>query len=300
MGCPRCKNAKYPADFRSGGSPSDTTKYCKECGYPSLSEEQRRRIGRKLDAIAPALALAGKHLKGIQPKYFGEILDKHSRPEAELKELYTEWEKERYRTENFYDWIETVDPKAKVLQLGETERAEYVATVKGGKLVGKHVSNKHSEHAFVLSEDGKFYAAPKDTQSATRVHHSSFLSGAPVRSSGVFFCRGPMQGYEREIFYVKDYSGHYTPDISDIVRLRDHLIEIGEGKLEFWYVNGGSTAFWKGAISDFDPSKPDIRRLVEEKSKKAVPDLIALSPDRLVKSSTGKTLVRPTEGIGKN
>jgi len=297
MGCPRCQNAKYPAEFDSGESPSDTTKYCKDCKYPTLSQEQRARIGRKLLAIKPALVLSGTPLKGIQPKYFGEILDKHRRPEAELKDLYSEWEKERFKTENFYDWIADIEPKASVLQLGDGERAEYEVTVKDGKLVGKHVSIKHSEHAFVLSDEGTFYASPKDTQSDTRIHHSSFLSGRPVRSAGVFFCNGGMQGYERSIFYVKDYSGHYTPGIDEIVRLRDRLIELGEGQLQFWYVCGGSTPHWKGPIIDFDIGKPDIRQLVETKSKKAVPDLIALSSDRLVKTSTGKTLTRPVTDL---
>lgn len=290
MACPRCKNAKYPDEFDLSEA-NDQVKLCKECCYPTLSAETRQRIGRKLEAIKPALVLGRHHLKGIQPKYFGEILDKHSRPEAELKKLHTNWEKERYSAGNFYDWIEEVAPESTVLQLTEGNRAEYAVSIVEGKLKGQHINIKNSEYAFVLSESGSFYSAPKQTEGEKRIHHSSFMSGAPVQSAGVFFCNGALADFSRTIFYVKDYSGHYQPGIAEILRLKDKRVELGQD-LTFWYVNGQSTPLWKGPISTFNVADPAIKAIIEKATGKALAQAYMLGPDKLVMTRTGNTVTR--------
>jgi hypothetical protein len=289
MACPRCLNAKYPAEFTM--SDTGNVKLCRDCNYPTLDKETRQRIGRKLMAIKPALVLGRHHLKGIQSKYFGEILDKHSRPEAELHILHTRWEQEHNAQGNFYDWIEDIEPESTVLQLTEGNRADYAVTIVDGKLKGQHVAIKYSEYAFVLSEDGVFYAAPKQTSGENRLHHSSFLSGAPVLSAGVFFCNGACEDFSRNVFYVKDYSGHYTPGIGEILKLKDKLLSINQD-LTFWYVNGLSTPLWKGPISTFNISDPGIKLIIENATKKPLPTAFSLGPDKLVLASTGATHTR--------
>jgi hypothetical protein len=214
------------------------------------------RIAGKLKQLYHVVAQpAGSDLKKIDPKYFGETLDPHRRPKEELDELYKVWEQKWNAKEdvapNFYDWVGTIKAKATVHQFNEKERLDYVATIKDGQLTGQHVVAKSMDFAFVLDGSGTFYTAPKQTSGDTRIHHSSFLSGAPVQCAGVFFCNTVVAEHTKGIFYVKDYSGHYQPKVKEVLRLRKRLMDLGEGKITLWYYAGKAQPLYKGAISEF-------------------------------------------------
>ena len=266
MPCKRCKNPAYPDDFvETKASPREdrTVRCCKQCGYPLMSDAARNRIAGKLRqvkhvVVAPRATAHGKdQLKKIDPKYLGETLDPQRRPLEDLHELQKEWErvwdKNYLEAPNFYDWVGTQKGGARVLQLNAEERVPYEVKIREGCLVGGFVENKYSDYAFVLDGFGKFYAAPKSTSGEMRIHHSTFLSGAPVQCAGVFFCTGAANDHSKKIVYVKDYSGHYQPGLAELRRLKKRLVDIGEGDLQLWYYGAPPSPVpkFKGAIKTF-------------------------------------------------
>jgi hypothetical protein len=196
-------------------------------------------------------------LKKIDPKYLGETLDPHRRPLEDLHRLQKEWEeiwdKNYLEAPNFYDWVGTKKGGASVLQLNAEDRAPYEVKIHGGCLEGPFVATRYSDYAFVLDGNGTFYAAPKNTSGETRIHHSTFLSGAPVQCAGVFFCIGAANDHTKKISYVKDYSGHYQPGIAELRRLKKRLVDLGEGDIALWYYGAPPSPQprFKGAIKTF-------------------------------------------------
>ena len=195
-----------------------------------------------------------RDLKAIDPKYFGETLDLQRRPLEELDPLREQWKKEFdenfLNAPNFYDWIGTIKASANVLQFNEEERVPYVVTVKNNQLHGELIKMKSSEYAFVLDPTGTFYASPKQTSGEMRIHHSSFLSGAPVQCAGVFFLGGGGDRC-RQIIYIKDYSGHYQPGIHELLRLEKRLCDLDEGNVKLRYYEAKVQPQYEGPFSGF-------------------------------------------------
>lgn len=269
MPCPKCSNEAYPGECELGPRGNDTdppVKYCKRCGYPRLSRTARGRIAEKLMQVKHVVAMPkGAELKKVDPKYLGETLDQQRRPLEELEKLRAAWDKQwegNYASApNFYDAISTIKGNATVLQLTAEERLPFVVTIKDGCLTGEYVTAKHMDYAFVLDSLGNFYAAPKQTSGETRIHHSSFMSGAPVQCAGVFFCNTVVSEHTRNIFYVKDYSGHYQPGIPELLRLKKRLVDLGQGQMPLWYFGGGVAAKYKGPIVNFTGKGADFTSL---------------------------------------
>jgi hypothetical protein len=252
MPCRRCNNPEYPEVFDTKPEPRFIgSKYCKVCGYPGLSKTDWQRIIAKALKVSPLIP--GPGLKGIDAKYWSETLDSKARPLDVLDPLRVQWTNLDRPTggDNFYDWLAEVEGDATVLQLQEGQRAPYLATIAGGELAAESVTATNMEYAFVLAPDGAFYAGPKKTSGPLRLHHSSFLAGRPVKCAGVFFCATNVGEHKRKITYVKDYSGHYQPGIPEILRLKERLVELGEGAIELRFYGTGHVAKYQGPISAF-------------------------------------------------
>lgn len=184
--------------------------------------------------------IVGTQGKGIASKYWGEALDVQHRPIEELNVLFAEYQNEPGTALNFFAWIAAKGKNASVRYLGKEERAIYRVEIKGGKAIGNSIESRYRDHAFVLSLDGVIYAAPKQTEGDVRIHHSSFMSAQTVACAGVMFVQ-----QDGTIFYIKDYSGHYQPGVPELRRLKNYLLEIGEGAVELRKENGNK---YKGPI----------------------------------------------------
>lgn len=268
MACPKCNNQRYPEEFNAGEVRNEqdvAVKYCKDCGYPRPSRETLDRILKKALEVKHLVKPHGAELKEIDRKYWGETLDKQRRPLEELEKLREQWnrdwENNYAAAPNFYDWIGTIKADATVLQLTAEKRIPYLVTVKNKQLTGNYVNPKNSEYAFVLDASGNFYAAPKQTGGEIRIHHSSFMGGAPVQCAGIFFCNKNVSEHTKEIFYVKDYSGHYQPGIPELLRLKKRLVDLGEGELTLWYFGTGHVQKYNGAIGAFTGKGASFKEL---------------------------------------
>jgi uncharacterized Zn-binding protein involved in type VI secretion len=108
------------------------------------------------------------------------------------------------------NWLEG---EATVVYLNETRRAEYLLSVKDGKLYnakGELYDTRGRETFFsgrgraiyVMDENGNLYAGD---QKVFEFHHSSFLAGKPVAGAG------EIEVHKGEIKFMNRRSGHYEP-----------------------------------------------------------------------------------------
>jgi len=94
---------------------------------------------------------------------------------------------------------------------------------------GKHHFDTRGEHPglrdvptshgiFIVSTDGKMYASNSDIQTDGRLHHSSFVRGAPVMCAGTFKV---VKGVLQEITV---FSGHYKPGKKELLEFLNYLL----------------------------------------------------------------------------
>jgi hypothetical protein len=220
---------------------------------PSWKLKLKRMIEKANLLVEMGVLATSPNEKGIARSYWGEALNPKHRPveghndpkaQVNLREIYAKDEAAQLRF-NFYDWLDSkgVPVGDQVIYMDENMRKQYAVTISGTKIAGRGISEKHRDHAFVLSTDGVIYAAPKQTSGEVRIHHSSFMAGAAVACAGIFFVQPG-----GNIFYVKDYSGHYQPGIPELKRLKEYLVGIGSGDMALWKLNG---KVYKGAIKDW-------------------------------------------------
>ncbi|MGZ4968092.1 MAG: eCIS core domain-containing protein [Methylobacter sp.] len=220
---------------------------------PSWKLKLNRMIEKANLLVEMGVLATSPNEKGIARSYWGEALNPKHRPveghndpkaQVNLREIYAKDEEAQLRF-NFYDWLDSkgVPVGDQVIYMDENMRKQYAVTISGTKIAGGGISEKHRDHAFVLSTDGVIYAAPKQTSGEVRIHHSSFMAGGAVACAGIFFVQPG-----GNIFYVKDYSGHYQPGIPELKRLKKYLVGIGSGDMALWKLNG---KVYKGAIKDW-------------------------------------------------
>ena len=220
---------------------------------PSWKLKLNRMIEKANLLVEMGVLATSPDQKGIARSYWGEALNPKHRPveghddpkaQVNLRERYAKDEEAQLRF-NFYDWLDSKDVPVgdQVIYMDENMRKQYEAIISGLKIEGGGINEKYRDYAFVLSAADVIYAAPKQTKGAERIHHSSFMAGAAVACAGIFFVQPGGQ-----IFYVKDYSGHYQPGIPELMRLKKYLIGIGSGEVTLWKQTGKE---YKGAIKDW-------------------------------------------------
>lgn len=157
--------------------------------------------------------------KMLNDHYWLEKLDVHHRPMDELKVLWKTFVEDDNCPEgmDFCEWLKQakdIEPQQRVKYLPEKERAYHATTFEGNRVVLDPRSpvdlKTHSTLIFALDKNDVFYTDVKktSTKDTERVHHSSLLAGAPVRTAGTIFLKMRTGG---EINWIQNYSGHYTP-----------------------------------------------------------------------------------------
>jgi hypothetical protein len=135
------------------------------------------------------------------------------------------------------------DGRHKVRYFSDRERERHRLTVHDGRLYDARGRAFHSKEGgsvwggphearsiFVLDGKGNLYAS--NEQAKGRLHHSSFLGGAPVASAGEI---GVVNG---KVTFLSDRSGHYAPQadcITQAIRyLHDEGVNLDDGILQRW------------------------------------------------------------------
>lgn len=186
--------------------------------------------------------LASKGLHAMDERYHGEVLDhqknRYGRHLAPLKKV---WDKVDAKMD-FSRWLDEVEKKntsvpgvaealtlrnsdtggliveqggtagGTMVYLDEEGRKPYEAKASRGTITGAHVTT--GEHIFVVGPDNKLYAGKKArAQAGVRgaFNHSSFFSGAPIKTAGSLKVSGGV------ITELSDLSGHYTPTPAMVV-----------------------------------------------------------------------------------
>ena len=181
--------------------------------------------------------LARQGLHPMDERYHGEVLDhQKNRYGRHLKPLKDVWDGESNVGMNFSQWLDEVEKRntsvpgvAKALTLRNSDtggliveeggtaggtmiylddegRKPYEARASKGNLTGTHVAS--GEVIFVIGPDNKLYAGKKARAQAGKrgaFNHSSFFSGAPIKSAGTLKVAGG------RVTQLSDLSGHYTP-----------------------------------------------------------------------------------------
>jgi hypothetical protein len=177
-------------------------------------------------------------LKPMIPQYHGEVMDrKQNRYGRYLPGLKKVWDEKVDGKVSFTDWLDAVEKNdttvpgvvearavtnpevrgGKVVQpegvagglmvyLDDEARKGYVATASKGVLTGLTVKN--DSLIFVIGPDNKLYVGSKKHTTAGKreaFNHSSFFSGAPVKSAGTLTVAGG------KVTHINDQSGHYAP-----------------------------------------------------------------------------------------
>jgi len=119
-----------------------------------------------------------------------------------------------------------VSPARRIPYFSARERKAYQVTVRDGRLYyrGQLLDTEHpvegapkATYIFVMAKDGTLYAAPNGG-TAQNIHHSSFLSGAPVAAAGTIVV---VDGVVQKI---TNKSGHYGHRAG---KMRQVLTELG-------------------------------------------------------------------------
>jgi len=135
------------------------------------------------------------------------------------------------------------DGRHKVRYFSDDERERHRLTVHDGRLhdwKGKPFRSKkggslwsgsqEARSIFVVDDKGNLFAS--NAQDKGRLHHSSFLGGAPVASAGEI---GVVNG---RVTFLSDRSGHYSPPadcITQAIRyLHDEGVNFDGGTLHRW------------------------------------------------------------------
>jgi hypothetical protein len=108
----------------------------------------------------------------------------------------------------------------RTVALDEAARARHRLRVRGGRLLradGTPLDTEGLPFLIVLAPDGELYAGRGDYSSDAKLHHSSFLAGAPVAAAGEIVVRAG------EVLRVTARSGHYKPPMCLLDQLRAEL-----------------------------------------------------------------------------
>jgi uncharacterized Zn-binding protein involved in type VI secretion len=133
---------------------------------------------------------------------------------------------EEYKKEDIPDYTKNwLEGESTVKYLTQAERAEYLLTVKDGKLYNakgelfdtrgrRTFFSGRGRAIYVMDENGNLYAGD---QKAFEFHHSSFLAGKPVAGAG------EIEVYKGEITFMNRRSGHYEPTSEMLWQTVDEL-----------------------------------------------------------------------------
>jgi hypothetical protein len=108
----------------------------------------------------------------------------------------------------------------RTLAFDEVARERHRLSVRGGRLLdadGAPLDTAGLTYLIVLAPDGELYAARGDYSSDAKIHHSSFLAGAPVAAAGEIVAR------DGRVVRVTSRSGHYKPPMCLMDQLRTEL-----------------------------------------------------------------------------
>lgn len=106
---------------------------------------------------------------------------------------------------------ERVADRGFVIYFDERERLDYLVFILGSELRFMDGTLLDGKYNFVMSPQGEIFASSKvwalDAQGIyRRLHHSSFLAGAPVAAAGTLLVE------KGQIIKCDNHSGHYKPD----------------------------------------------------------------------------------------
>lgn len=230
----RCKQLRLQAEERLKeveGAPEQL----------KAAEPPKRQISKTLQtklqrAGQKALQIYKGVKKGgipMQERYRTEILDSEHRYGSQLVHFHTTWAGST-STDDFDTWLKRIAAGERAaglddlesyykIPLSEIDKLRYldkdqrqayemqvdkeglISTKKDGLL-----GNPKTEYLFVVSPDDKVYLASYDDKQSGW-HHSSFLSGSPVKFAGRLTVE------KGKIVKIDSWSGHYQPKYEKLV-----------------------------------------------------------------------------------
>lgn len=126
--------------------------------------------------------------------------------DSDITDLYKAiWERSSVKDSiPFKDWRKSINKISKVTYLNERERKRYAVNIQDGKLynqeTGEAITTNQHGLIFVRGYDNRLYVGPYERGT---FHHSSFLSGSPVKAAGELFCTNG------KLVKITDLCGHY-------------------------------------------------------------------------------------------
>ena len=252
----------------------DFARFCRKLEGVETEEHKNQRRVRLKKKIINALEKAKIIGKGLAKHPHAKILEEFAWLEAlspdhcygfELEKEWIDWQNDESDL-SFNAWRERKNligvSSNQVKYLDEVERNQYEVKIEEGKLKRNGVLfDTHSETSifsgrgiaiYVVSLDGKLYIS---SHNRGRFHHSSFLSGAPVKGAGEV-----QTNAEGQIIFLSPNSGHYNPGKKELliilkwlqeqsVDLRPIRLCLPEHGENFYYHNAEQFLLAKGNLS---------------------------------------------------
>ena len=202
----------------------------KECRRKQIKEKFLRAV-EKAKIIGKGLA---KHPEAKMLREFAwlEALSLDHRYGFDLQREWMDWQREETNL-SFDEWriskrLVGSSPD-QVKYLNKEERKQYEVIISDGLLIrdGKPLNTSSESTIFsgkgiaiyVVSPEGQLYVG---SHNKGKFHHSSFLSGAPVKGGGEI--QTDEQG---QIIYLSPKSGHYNPGKKELLAVLEWLQEKG-------------------------------------------------------------------------
>ncbi|HEX6370344.1 MAG TPA: hypothetical protein VF006_15595 [Longimicrobium sp.] len=224
----------------------------------------RKAWAQIVTKYAQALAQAAEgSFPGARPlagSYWQERRDPHHRPTTVLNPLWVDFVKDRETNgRDFYAWLQNQpEGQKKVVYLKPHERGGYQITFAGNRIVFSEeaksagIEEYDAEIIYVVDHSDVVYCGEK---SVGLFHHSSMLSGAPVKGAGTMKRIGCL------IMEVNNHSGHYQPGHKELVNTARAMEKCGADLALINMVRYGAKNLieWKGTA----------RQLLEEEARSA-------------------------------
>ncbi|HEY4358736.1 MAG TPA: hypothetical protein VGN16_23515 [Acidobacteriaceae bacterium] len=151
--------------------------------------------------------------------FMREVYDPKHRGWGQQDGMSPQQDWDREKAGSLFDWADGQQAAGKYANLGNMkymsaqEAALCELRFDGGTLLnpkGERYSTGMKWEIFVMDRNAHFYIG---THIPSRLHHSSFLSGGPVK------CAGELMVTDGVLVGISDRSGHYRPDSAHIITL---------------------------------------------------------------------------------
>lgn len=208
-------------------------RFCRKLEGIEEKEHKEQRLHRLHEKFLRAVEKAKLIGKGLVKNPDAKILEEFAWLEALSSDhcyafsLLSEWRgwKADQTDLSFHEWREkkgfTRASSDQVKYLDAVERKKYEVSFLDGKLVVDHqpftTAASHSLFSgrgiaiYVVSPDGRLYVGSHEVG---KFHHSSFLSGRPVKGGGEI-----QTDAHGQIVYLSSKSGHYNPS-------KEHMLNV--------------------------------------------------------------------------